>query len=274
MRAAAEFPRLALTPSRQVPLIIFEARYRVLFSTLLSGLPDVDDDLVSSDGPLAAYTGSREFGMALAARQGVAATGCMLRIEHHERLPDGRLLVKCKGDPRRFSIKSVVRELPVLVCEVAWLEDEVEAPGTVVDGQTLEQLAAELHELYKTTIALSTRMRREEALAAAPDSNWEELLAAAGVSPEEAAEEEEPADIPPEVLASPLSLSFWLVRVFEKYPSRQQALLETTSTRTRLLEVKEVLANTRNYLGARSSLKSALADIPDTPPTPDAPPKP
>jgi len=42
---------LVALPDGVVPLHIFEARYRVLFNTLLHGEKDVDDDMVDMESP-------------------------------------------------------------------------------------------------------------------------------------------------------------------------------------------------------------------------------
>ena len=52
---------LVALPAADVPLQIFEARYRVLFSTLLAGSAGVDEGLVNADKP---WAGRRQFGMA------------------------------------------------------------------------------------------------------------------------------------------------------------------------------------------------------------------
>ena len=50
-------------PSATVPLMIFEARYRVLFSTLLAGMPGVEEGLVQAESP---FCGTKKFGMCFA----------------------------------------------------------------------------------------------------------------------------------------------------------------------------------------------------------------
>jgi ATP-dependent Lon protease len=42
---------LVAAPGGDVPLQIFEARYRVLFNTLLAGADDVDEGLVDEESP-------------------------------------------------------------------------------------------------------------------------------------------------------------------------------------------------------------------------------
>ena len=86
-------------PASDVPLQIFEARYRVLFSTLLAGADGIDDGLVSREK---AWCGSRRFGMVFFDSQasGIASVGTVLQIERHVTLDDGRLLVENVGAER------------------------------------------------------------------------------------------------------------------------------------------------------------------------------
>lgn len=71
-----------------------QARYRVLFNTLLAGAEDVDEGLVDEESP---FKGTRLFGMSFAPGNGIAVTGTALHIVEHSTMKDGRLLVGSKG---------------------------------------------------------------------------------------------------------------------------------------------------------------------------------
>ena len=207
----------------------------------------LETDLIDEESP---YKGSRTFGMSLAHGRGVASVGTLPPRERHERMPDGRMTVLTRGG-RRYRILRVVKERPVLVCEVTWLDDEPDVMGED-DDFTLSELADEVLQLYRTTLALSNKANQGAGgLESAPT---------------------EPDEVPAPTL-SPEELSFWLMRVFAQYPSKQQALLEFTSARERLKCVQEVLRETMSYLSATSALKSALADIGNGSSSDDTPPQ-
>ena len=71
-----------------------QARYRVLFNTLLAGENDIIEDMVNDQ---ASWAGSRQFGMCLATGQGLASIGTTLRIEKWAVEQDGRMLVTSRG---------------------------------------------------------------------------------------------------------------------------------------------------------------------------------
>ncbi len=79
-----------LTPS----ILPVQARYRVLFNTLLAGESDIIEDMVNDQ---ASWAGSRQFGMCLATGQGLASIGTTLRIEKWAVEEDGRMLVTSRG---------------------------------------------------------------------------------------------------------------------------------------------------------------------------------
>ncbi|GFH32734.1 Lon N-terminal domain-containing protein, partial [Haematococcus lacustris] len=72
-------------PSQTVPLMIFEARYRVLFSTLLHGEEGVDEGLVQKDSP---FAGTKRFGMCFVDKEGrLASVGTTLEIMEFMHVP-------------------------------------------------------------------------------------------------------------------------------------------------------------------------------------------
>ena len=87
---AASHRDLVITPS----ILAMQARYRVLFNTLLAGESDIIDDMVNDQ---ASWAGSRQFGMCLATGQGLASVGTTLRIEKWAVEQDGRMFVTSRG---------------------------------------------------------------------------------------------------------------------------------------------------------------------------------
>ena len=238
----------------------------LLLTRCPSLLRSLEDDLIDEES---AFKGTREFGMAFAHSRGVASIVTMLHIKEHARMPDGRMLINSRGG-RRFRIVRVVKERPVLICEVSWFDDAEDAMGED-DEYTLSELAGEMRTLFLNTLLLSNKTNGD-------DRDAEGL----------------PAELD---ALDPTELSFWLMRVFAQHPGKQQLLLEYTSTRERLKRAQEVLQvrdadasgavwkhamlcvprstpgahirptaracaqETLSYLSATSALKSALKDI-------------
>jgi len=178
-------------PHATVPLMIFEPRYRVLFSTLLGADAEgVEPGLVQTESP---YCASREFGMCYAGGGDgkMAAVGTALRIEQHLHEADGRMYITSRGT-ERFRVTRVVKERPVLICEVetipedadgAW--EERERGGALVAGagagaraggggarvpegvsQRARDLAAEVAETLRSTLRLHLKMSSQSSRAA------------------------------------------------------------------------------------------------------------
>ena len=254
-----------------MPLNIFEARYRVLFNTLLAGaegcvsssrgkrlcavartfvclntrtpaLRRLETDLIDDSSP---FKGTRTFGMSLVDGREMASVGTMLHIERHERMPNGTMVILTRGG-RRFRVVRVVKQQPVLICEVVWVDDALVDEMGEDDEFTLPELAEEVSTLYRTTVQLSNKVN------AGKGEPVVEEVPGEGLSPQEA--------------------SFWYMRVFSAFPGKQQQLLEMTSTRERLKAVQDVLRETSRYLGATSALKSALQEITNKP-SEDTPPQ-
>ena len=213
-------------PAAQCPLHIFEARYRVLFSTLLDGDANIDQGLVSDDKP---WKGTRRFGMAYYDQQagGLASVGTVLEIREHSTMEDGRMLIENIGR-ERFKIKDVVEEKPILVCEVEYLDDE----DSESEAGRVNEMRDEVAQLFRDVVKLSTKLK-------------------------------EISDVDPELLEpkeletlSSRDLSFWVASLFAGSPYNQQALLEENSSLKRLEVEKELLENTLKYLSAQSALQS------------------
>lgn len=212
-------------PGANVPLQIFEARYRVLFSTLLDGSSGIDEGLVSPDKP---WRGTRRFGMSLfdSNAGGLATVGTVLEITEHSMVEDGRILIQTIGR-ERFKIVDVVEERPVLVCKVEYLEEDGD------DGAEAQAVASKVGELFRDMVKLTVKLRDTPL----PD------------------EVTEPAQLQS---LDPRGLSFWVASLFGGNPYNQQALLEEESTLKRLKLEEELLSSTLKYLSAQAALQSAF----------------
>ncbi|CAD7695934.1 unnamed protein product [Ostreobium quekettii] len=236
------FPlNMVALPAATVPLQIFEARYRVLFSTLLGPVEGVDEDLIQQDS---AFLGSRRFGMCFTSQGGMAKVGTILEIQQHLPLEDGRMLVTSSG-VQRFQVVNVVQERPVLVCEVQVLHD---TPGE--DEKTVLKLADEVVELFRSALQLHHKLKSAQSKAEVKDEQLE---------PEELSE------------LTACDLSFWIASTFQDSRREQQSLLEEPSVVGRLKLEKEMLGGTVKYLSAMSALTTALTDTESSEQSPEQP---
>lgn len=213
---------LVLFPGAMLPLQIFEYRYRILMHTLL-------------------HTDLR-FGVVYSGKEtgGSSAVGCVGEVIKHEKLPDDRFFLVCRGQ-ERFRVVDIVRSRPYVVAKVEWLEDRPSAvldqdpvvkDDEVIKKSELELLADEVETLMKDVIRLSNKMGGK-------------------------AEQEVPADL--RKSAFPTPFSFWVASTFEGAPSEQQALLELQDTSERLRRERDTLRNTLNYLTAATAVKDAFS---------------
>ena len=123
-------------PGQQLPLHIFEPRYRQLVG-----------DVLADDG---------EFGIALirsGSETGGGATpvevGCAVRISELQELPDGRFNLICEGT-RRFRVVESLDESPYLRAAVEYLP----LPDDAADEETVE-LAEDVGALYRDYLGLA-----------------------------------------------------------------------------------------------------------------------
>lgn len=215
---------LVAFPVASVPLRIFEARYRVLFHTLLDGSSGIDEGLVVKDSP---FCGTKRFGMCFIDQSGrLATTGTTLEIQEHISDDEGRMFITNKG-VERFRILEVVKERPVLTCQVEILDEDENMTEEAVT------LANEVAELFRNTIRLHIKMNGIKA----PD----DVL--------------EPAELKD---ATPRELSYWIASVFSDVRPLQQRLLEEDNTLSRLKKEKDILNETVRYYSAASALKFAF----------------
>ena len=208
-----------------VPLRIFEARYRILFSTILHGTSvaaGLEEGLEQREAP---WCGTRRFGMCFADERGqVARVGGILEVAQHEQLEDGQMLVTSKV-VGRFQIEEVLEERPLLVCRVS----ELEEPD--VDGDPeAQRLVGEVRDGLQKVVGLVSSLAGDE-VPELPD---------------------ELKELPPG------EFSHWIPNWFPRDPQQQQALLEAQDVVARLKLEKEVFQETYNYHLARSALKNAF----------------
>lgn len=227
---------LVALPSASVPLHIFEARYRVLFSTLLAGSEGANEDLIDDSK---AWKGSRTFGMCWINGDGqMASTGTSLYIDAMTTLPDGRMLIENTGQ-RRFTVKKIVQERPYLVCDVEWLDEVGRAGGAAVEDDEdspFADLAAKVLQLFKDVLGLNFKLR---------GVNIDEIDAR--------------IDFEEKAKLSPSGISFWVASMFSDAEETQQMLLEMKDTETRLRHEENVLSEALKFLSAQAALKSVFS---------------
>ena len=129
-------PELVLFPGRQLPLHIFELRYRMLMNTVLQG--------------------DRRFGVLMIDPTSgeIAKVGCCAEIIHYQRMPDDRMKIMTLGQ-QRFRVLDYVRETPYRVGLVEWIEDEPVK-------EDLKPLAAEVDRLLRDVVRLSGKLTSQE----------------------------------------------------------------------------------------------------------------
>lgn len=242
---------LVLFPGSILPLQIFEYRYRIMMHTLLQ--TDMRFGVV--------FTG-KERGTA-------SAVGCVGQIVRHERLPDDRFFVICKGE-ERFRVMDIVRTRPYLVGRVSWLEDRPSSTLPLTSSSSssssseietgeqptsdLDTLANEVASIMSNVIRLTRKMKGAgQSQSGAGGGGGAK---SGGTSPSTPEDEMAPLDV--RKSAFPTPFSFWVASTFEGAPVEQQALLELVDTAERLERERETLRNTLNYLTAASALKDAF----------------
>lgn len=220
-------------PSVTVPLLIFEARYRVLFNTLLSGANGLEEGLINYESP---FCGTRQFGLCWVSNDGsMAKIGTTLHIKEFSRFADGRMSVNNQGI-ERFKVLRIKEQRPVMIAEVEVLpEDEP-------DESEVEGLAAEVVQLFSGLLTLNIKMGRVKRV---------DILSKWGVDEEV---------LKTQILEGlkPVELSYWIAAIFQENTLHQQTLLQEPLTSERLKQEKEVLSGTVAYLAARHAVELAL----------------
>ena len=132
------FPlQIVVFPGEEVPLHIFEPRYRQL-------VRDMTDS-------------GEAFGIALLRRGGRAEetheVGCTVRIEQTEAFADGRFNILCRGE-QRFRIVERLEAAPYWIAEVELLDD----PGDAESGDAYAA-SQETGELYRQHLGLALALQ-------------------------------------------------------------------------------------------------------------------
>ncbi|KAI8466929.1 MAG: hypothetical protein J3K34DRAFT_524170 [Monoraphidium minutum] len=247
-------------PSRLPPLVATNTKtYRVLFNTLMAGTPGIEDGLVQAESP---YAGTKRFGMCYVdgGSGKMATVGTLLDIQAHSFEPDGRILVVNKG-AARFRVTKVVKERPVLICEVEVLPEDED------DSLEAKELAEQVAALFRNVLRLFRKVKLAQASkaagAAGPAAGAAAAAAAAaagGGGGVEASEDdiEELAELDAAV-GNPTRLSYWIASVLGEHRLTQQVLLEEDTTMGRLLKEAEVLGQTVKFYSAATALESVFS---------------
>uniref|UniRef100_A0A1D1ZSW8 Lon N-terminal domain-containing protein n=2 Tax=Auxenochlorella protothecoides TaxID=3075 RepID=A0A1D1ZSW8_AUXPR len=216
------FPLRKVTfPETALPLQIFEARYRVLFSTLLAGADGLEEGLISEDKP---WVGTRRFGTTFVLEDGISSVGTLLEITRHRRLDDGRILISTKGR-QRFKILKVVQQQPVIVCEVEYFAEEE------VNSDAAASAAKDVVDLFKSMSELGGKLGTIRI----PDELLLKLCT-----------------------LSPASLSLWVASLFPAFPDQQQIVLQQEDAMVRLNMVRDLLSQVVKFYQAEWAVRSAF----------------
>jgi ATP-dependent Lon protease len=129
-------PEVVLFPGRQLPLHIFEFRYRILMNTILQS--------------------DRRFGVLMvdSAEGKVAKVGCCAEVINFHRLPDDRMKIATLGQ-QRFRVLEYVREKPYYVGLVEWIEDQP-------TDRDLRTLTTNVDQLLRDVVRLSAKLTGQE----------------------------------------------------------------------------------------------------------------
>lgn len=129
-------PDVVLFPGRQLPLHIFEFRYRIMMNTILQS--------------------DRRFGVLMvdAVDGKVSNVGCCAEVIDYQRLQDDRMKVATLGQ-QRFRVLEYVRQKPYYVGLVEWIEDEP-------TDRDLRPLAGEVDQLLRDVVRLSAKLMSED----------------------------------------------------------------------------------------------------------------
>jgi len=201
-------PDVVLFPQEVLPLHIFEPRYRMMLRTVLET--------------------DRRFGVVRWDPQAgtMASVGCCAEILQCQTQKDDRSYIVTMGQ-QRFRLLEVVREAPLKVGLVSWIEDE--QPD---DHDQLSQLSTEVSQALTDVIELTGKLMGK------------------------------PTSVPNDLPDLPRELSYWIgSHLGGPVADQQQALLEITNTEERLRQEFELLDETRRQLAARTVLESTLRDL-------------
>lgn len=215
------FPlQLVLNPGTNIPLHVFEMRYRLLFNTIRDS--DARFGIVLYDG----NTNS------------LAEVGCSAELVRFEPLPDGRIMTNNVGR-QRFRIVRIIEEKPYTRAMVQFLKDK--APE-----EDFTPLVQEVWEALQDVLRLSNKLY-DKVLDLSPDIK---RLAPTGSDSEK---------IDGDKLSAQRleDFSFAVCQVLDMPLKEQQILLQMQNTGARLRRQNKMLQTARQYLAAQVSIKEA-----------------
>lgn len=222
------FPlQLVLSPGTNVPLHIFETRYRLMFNRLREG--DSRFGIVLYDGT----AGS------------LASVGCTAEVTRFDPLPDGRIMTNNVGR-QRFRIVRIVEEKPYIRAKVEPLHDSKPTenlfPVVKEVWQALQDVLRLSNKLYEKGLDLSPDIKRM-----APGED--------GITFKPRDGEDVPEGWPSPSLSE--EFSFAVCQVLDMPLKEQQIMLQMTETAARLRRQHNLLSIARQYLAAQVTIKEA-----------------
>lgn len=222
----ALFPlQLVMTPSMNLPLHIFELRYRLLFSRLQDGEPNFGIVLYDSN------------------TSSLAQIGCSAELTRFEPLADGRIMTDNVGR-QRFEIIKIIETKPYTRALVRFFNDKAPAVdlSTLVKevSTALQDVLRLSNKLYDKVLDLSPDIKRlapDGRIAKTDEQGWP--------------------------CASLLQeFSFSVCQVLDMPIKEQQMLLQVDDTGERLKRQNAMLDTARKYLAAQVTIKEAgLGDL-------------
>ncbi len=127
-------PEVVLFPESQLPLHIYEARYRQMIK-----------DLMLDDG---------QFGVLMLDKKTkkTSTVGCVTEIKESSYLPDGRINILTQG-LIRFRLLEIIEHRPYLIGLITWLVDEPSITG-------LDSLYDQAHCLVTDIVRLTNKLAK------------------------------------------------------------------------------------------------------------------
>lgn len=216
---------LVLNPGTNIPLHIFELRYRLLFNRVRDG--DSRFGIVLLDGKT----------------NSIALVGCTAQLTHFEPLPDGRIMTNNVAQ-QRFRIIRIIDEKPYTRAIVENVSDEE-------PKEDLSALVKEVWQALEDVLRLSNKLY-DKVHELSPDIK---RLAPDGVLIDDEKEGKRADGRPsPKILEE---FSFAVCQVLEMPVKDQQIMLQMTDTAARFRRQSKMLSTARQYLAAQVTIKEA-----------------
>lgn len=222
------FPlQVVLNPGTNVPLHIFEMRYRLMFNRIREH---------NSRFGIVFYEGQSN---------SLALIGCTAEVMRFDPLPDGRIMTNNMGK-QRFKILRIIEEKPYIRAKVELLDDAAPTENTmplVQDVWTALQDVLRLsNKLYEKGLDLSSDIKQ-----LAPHGDGENLRGGE--------DDSLPQGWPSPKIAE--QFSFAVCQVLDMPIKEQQIMLQMTDTASRLRMQYKMLSTARQYLAAQVTIKNA-----------------